>query len=305
MSETDHSASRSQFGLVDLGMLGAVLAWGLNFVVVKYALVEMEPLTFNSLRFLLASGFMALTTYFWEGDLHVEREDIRRFLITGIVGNTIYQILFIYGLNYTTAGNSSLLVATNPIFVALISGLLRLEKISKGMWVGIILSFIGMVIVIANGPSGLSLGSETLRGDILTLFAGLCWAVYAVLARPLTKRYSSLKVSTFCMLAGTPGLLLAGIPSLINQDWAGISWQGWGGLVYSFLFSISLAYIAYTKAIGTLGNARTGIYSNLVPVVAMVAAALFLGDAINLWQVAGAIVILTGVYLTRSGGKAQ
>ena len=305
MTETERKTGGPGFSLVDLGMLGAVLAWGLNFVVVKYALLEMEPLAFNGLRFLLGSGFMALTTYLWEGDLSVKRRDVGRFLITGIVGNTIYQILFIYGLNYTTAGNSSLLVATNPIFVALISGLLRLEKISKGMWLGIILSFTGMVIVIANGPSGLSLGSETIRGDALTLVAGLCWAVYAVLARPLTQRYSSLKVSTFCMLAGTPGLLLAGIPSLVNQDWAGISWRGWGGLVYSFLFSISLAYIAYTKAIGTLGNARTGIYSNLVPVIAMIAAALFLGDALNPWQVVGAVVILTGVYLTRSGGKGS
>lgn len=297
--------ARPTFGWVDLAMLGAVMAWGLNFVVAKRAFAEIPPYTFNGIRFIIASIFMLGLTWISERSLGIERRDWPRMILAGVIGNGVYQMLFIYGLDRTTAGNSSLLVATNPIFIALMTGLLGLERVTRRMWGGILISFMGMVIVIANGANQLSLGSSTLVGDGLTLLAGLCWALYAVIAKPLTHRYSSLKISALAMISGTPVLLIAGIPGMLAQDWSAISWAGWSGTIYSAVFSISLAYVAYTQAIHTLGNARTGIYSNLVPVVAMVTAAIGLGEPIRIWQAIGAIIILAGVYLTRSGNAQR
>jgi len=105
------------------------------------------------------------------------------------------------------------------------------------------------------------------------------------------------------MALGTPFLLLAAIPDLMAQDWMTITWRGWAGLGYSFIFSISLAYIIYFHSVRAVGNARTAIYGNLVPVVAMIAAAITLGERIMALQVAGAAVIFGGIYLARSGGK--
>ena len=291
------------FGLVDLAMLGVTLVWGLNFVVVKHTLDEMLPLTFNALRFVLSSALMASLTLLIHKNLRVRRRDLPILVLTGLIGNALYQVLFIKGLALTTAGNSSLLVATNPIFIALLTAAFGLERITPRMWLGILLSFAGIVLVIGSSGKGLGLNHATLPGDALTLLAGLCWGVYALLTRPLVRRYTPIKVTTLSMLAGTPFILLAAIPDLYAQDWSAITWRGWGGLGFSFFLSISMAYIVYSQAIRVMGNARTGIYSNLVPVVAMVAAALALGERVTGLQVAGALIILAGIYLTRAGGK--
>ena len=297
----ERAAHTSTFGLVDLAMLGVALFWGVNFAFVKFTLGEMLPLTFNGLRFVLASGVMVLLTRLLDGSLRVERSDWGRILFTGLIGNTLYQILFIQGLQRTTAGNSSVLVSTHPIFVALISALLGLERVTNRMWLGIVLSFGGILLVIAKGANGLSFGGETLLGDALTILAGLSWAVYVILARPLVSKYSPMRVATLTMVAGTPALLLAAIPDLLAQDWAGISLRAWGGLGYSFLFSISIAYFLYYQAMRAIGNTKTGIYVNLVPISALVTATLTLNEPIHALQILGAAIIIIGVYLARAG----
>ena len=302
-TETAPEASSLPFGLVDLGMLGVALFWGVNFPIVKYALGDMLPMTFNGLRFVLSSAAMLIVTKLLAHDLRVDRRDWGRIIFTGLIGNTMYQVFFIQGLQRTTSGNSSLLISTHPIFIALLSAAFGLERVTSRMWAGILLSFAGITLVIATGANGISVGGETLAGDAMTLAAGVSWAVYTVLARPLLRKYPPIKIATLSMICGTPILVLASIPDLLAQDWGAISWRGWGGLGYSFFFSIALAYAIYYEAIKRLGNARTGIYVNLVPVIALVTAALTIGESIHPLQVLGAAVIFAGVYLTRSGGR--
>ncbi len=298
------ASARRPFGMEDVAMLGVVLVWGMNFPIVKYALNEMRPLTFNGLRFLLSSLLTTALVLLIYRELRVRRRDLPMLFLTGLIGNTFYQILFIKGLALTRAGNSSLLVATNPIFIALLSAALGMERVTRRMWSGILLSFVGIGIVIAYSGKGLGVQSSTLLGDGLTLLAAICWAVYAVLSRPLLRRYAPAQLSALTMLLGTPFILLAAIPDLRAQDWGAISWRGWAGLAYSFILSISGAYILYYQAVRAMGNARTAVYGNLVPVVAVVVAAVALGERIAPLQLVGAAVVLLGIYLARSGRRA-
>ncbi len=293
----------TSLGLVDLAMLGVVLIWGSNFAVVKYALNEMRPLAFNGLRFIFASALMAALVLLTQRSLRVERRDWGRLVLAGFMGNTIHQVSWIVGLAGTKAGNSSLLLATGPIFIALLSAFAGLEAITRRMWTGILLSFAGIFLVIANSGKALGLDTSTLLGDILTLLAAICWAIYTVLSKPLLQRYPPLKLTALTMAMGTPFILLAAIPDLAAQDWRAITWRGWLGLAYSFILAISVCYIIYYQAIRVVGNARTGIYGNLVPVIALVVAALTLNEKITPLQLMGAVVILVGIYLTRSGGS--
>lgn len=308
--ETHTSAAQARmisasppFGLVDIALVGVALVWGFNFALVKYTLSEMRPLTFNGLRFLLASALTLFLLFLVERNLGVDKRDWGRLLLLGLIGNTAYQIFFIKGLELTKAGNSSLLIATNPIFIALLTALLRLDCITRQMWIGILLSFGGIAVVIASPGKELGMAPSTLPGDGLTLLSAICWAIYAVLSRSLLQRYSALKLSALTMFTGTPFLLLAAVPDMVAQDWTVISWRGWTGLTYSFVLAISLAYIIYFRAVQVVGNARTAIYGTLVPAVAVVASALTLGERITPLQIVGAIVILVGVYLTRVGGR--
>jgi drug/metabolite transporter (DMT)-like permease len=287
------------FGLIDLMLLAMILIWGINFAVVKAALAEMTPLSFNSLRFLLASALTLLSLRLTEGGVGFARGDWWRLLGLGLIGNTCYQLLFINGINHTTAGNSALLLATTPIFVSLIGAAFGIERVGKLAWVGVFLSLAGIFMVIVGSGKELGLAKETISGDILVLIGAAAWSVYTVLSKPMLSRYSALKLTALAMAAGTPFIVLFSIPQLLAQDWATVSWQGWLGLFFSGSMAIALSYIIWNSGVSKVGGARTAVYSNLSPVVASIFAWLTLGEAITIFMVVGAAMIFLGIYLTR------
>ena len=292
------------FGLIDLMLLAMILIWGINFAVVKAALAEMTPLSFNSLRFLLASALTLLSLRLIEGDMGFARGDWWRLLGLGLIGNTCYQLLFINGINHTTAGNSALLLATTPIFVSLIGAAFGVERVGKLAWVGVFLSLAGIFMVIVGSGKELGLAKETISGDILVLIGAAAWSVYTVLCKPMLSRYSALKLTALAMAAGTPFIVLFSIPQLLAQDWATVSWQGWLGLFFSGSMAITLAYIIWNSGVSKVGGARTAVYSNLSPVIAAIFAWLTLGEAITTFMVVGAAMIFLGIYLTRKSGPS-
>jgi drug/metabolite transporter (DMT)-like permease len=293
------------FGLIDLMLLAMILIWGINFAVVKAALAEMTPLSFNSLRFLLSSALTLLALKLIERDVGFVRGDWWRLLGLGLIGNTCYQLLFINGIDRTTAGNSALLLATTPIFVSLISAAFGVERVGKWAWVGVFFSFAGIFVVIVGSGKELSLARETIEGDMLTLIGALAWSLYTVLSKPMLSRYSALRLTALAMAAGTPFIVLFSIPQLLAQDWAAVSWRGWLGLFFSGSMAIALAYIIWNSGVSKVGGARTAVYSNLSPVIAAIFAWLTLGEAITAFMVLGAAMIFLGIYLTRKSGQRQ
>jgi drug/metabolite transporter (DMT)-like permease len=287
------------FGLIDLMLLAMVLIWGINFAVVKAALVEMTPLSFNSIRFLLASALTLLSLRLIEGNVGFARRDWWRLLGLGLIGNTCYQLLFINGINRTTAGNSALLLATTPIFVSLIGVAFGVERVRKLAWMGVLLSFAGIFMVIVGSGRGLGLATDTIGGDILVLIGAAAWSLYTVLSKPMLSRYSALKLTALAMATGTPFIVLFSIPQLLAQNWAAVSWRGWLGLFFSGSMAIALAYIIWNSGVSKVGGARTAVYSNLSPVIAAIFAWLTLGEAITAFMVVGAAMIFLGIYLTR------
>jgi drug/metabolite transporter (DMT)-like permease len=291
--------SGGTFGLIDLMLLAMILIWGINFSVVKAALAEMTPLSFNSLRFLLASALTLLALKLIEGDVGFARGDWWRLLGLGLIGNTCYQLLFINGIDHTTAGNSALLLSTTPVFVSLIGRVLGIERIEKSAWVGIFFSLAGIFMVVIGSGKELGLTKESIGGDILVLISALIWSLNTVLSKPMLSRYSALKLTALAMVAGTPFIVLFSIPQLLAQNWAAVSWQGWLGLLFSGSMAVALAYIIWNSGVSKVGGARTAVYSNLSPVIAAIFAWLTLGEAITAFMVLGAAMIFLGIYLTR------
>ncbi|MBM3133965.1 MAG: EamA family transporter [Chloroflexi bacterium] len=288
-----------EFSVTDVLMLGVVVVWGFNFSIIKGALAEMAPLAFNGLRFLLASVTMLILTRAMGGDLRVQRGDWPRLALVGLIGHTIYQILFIVGLNRTQAGHSSLMLGLTPVFVALIGLALGIERVRAWVWASILLSFAGVVLITSGSSNGLHLGGPTLVGDLLTLAATLCWASFTVLSKPLLSRYSPIKLITLTMLLGTVPFLALATPALVAQDYSRVTATGWLGLLYSYSLAIVAAYIVWYTSVQRVGNARTAIFSNLTPVVALIAAWLLRGETLAPLQFIGAAVVLLGISLAR------
>jgi drug/metabolite transporter (DMT)-like permease len=285
--------------MIDLMMLAVVLIWGANFAVVKAALSELPPMVFNALRFGLASIFTLLLVWIVERDLSIGRRDRRAALVLGFLGNFVYQVLYINGLAGTTAGNSSLILATTPIFVAIISSLSGIERLHARNWLGVVLSFAGILLLINGGGSRIALDRSTLAGNLLVLGSTITWALYTVLLRPVVGRNSALRATAWIMASSSPLLILAALPGLLAQDWRAVSLASWLGLLYSSALGISLAYVIWTTGVQRLGSTRTAIYSYMTPLVAVSVAWVTLGEKLRPLQMVGAAGILLGVALAR------
>lgn len=289
----------SSFGWIDIALLSMVVIWGVNFTVVKSALAEMTPLTYNAVRFSAASLFTLILAWVVERDLHIARRDWAYVFLLSLIGNFLYELLYINGLARSRAGNTSLILATSPIFVAIIGTLTKQEKLRGWNWLGILLSFLGLYLLVGGSGTGLAWGSETLLGSVLVLASACTWGLYTVLLKPLVQRYSATKATAWIMIATTPLLVLAAIPEMQRQDWRAVSAQSWLGLLYSAALAIAISYVIWNTGVRRVGSARTAVYSYLTPLISVVVAWIFLGEAMRPVQAFGAVAIVLGVVLGR------
>ncbi len=293
--------ARTELSWADGLLLLTVLFWGINFSVVKFALAEISPLVFNGLRFLTASSVMIIVAWTAGHSLKFQRRHLPYLIGLGLVGNTTYQLLFVFGIYNTTADNSSLILATVPVWVALFGTLTGVERVTGRGWLGVALSLGGIVLIILGSDRQLELhfGGATLRGDLLILMATLCWSIYTLATRPMMRHYPPPAVTAFSTLMGTIPLLLVAIPFMVKFEWGDVSAAAWLALVFSGVFGIALAYIFWNFGVSHLGSARTSLYSNLTPPIALLTAWLWLGETLSPQQWGGVFLALMGVMLAR------
>lgn len=278
-------------------MLVVVLVWGLNFVIAKSALAQIPPLAFAALRFTCGAVLLFGVLHVTGGLALPTRQHWRTLIVLGIVGNTIYQSLFMLGLRHTTAGNSALLIAIVPALVALVGALLGIERLTRRVALGIALAFVGVALVVS--ARGLTLSAETLRGDGLLLACAVAWSAYTLGVRAIGGALSPLQITAWTTLAGVPGLLLLGLPDLLGTNWRAVDGWAWGGLAYATVLALGLAYLLWNTSVRAVGTNRTAIYQCVTPLVATLAAWPLLGEVPTPLQAGGAALIIGGVLTAR------
>jgi len=290
---------------IDALLLLMIVIWGTNYALVKSAFHEIDPQAFNALRLVLASVVMAATSHIARRTtLHdifhtpapVTRRDWVRLAWIGVVGHCFYQYLFIGGLARTSVANGALLVSATPIVITFLSTVTGQDRPGLLHWAGTLLSLLGIYIVVGHGAH---VTEASLRGDVMLMGAVLCWALYTMGARSLMERHSPVGVTALSMLIGTMVYLPVAVPNLARLDWQSVSALTWLKLVYSAVFSICVAYTIWYAAVRAIGSARTAVYSNLMPIVAMLTGWVWLREPMDAAKVLGAAAVLAGVALAR------
>jgi drug/metabolite transporter (DMT)-like permease len=292
-----------------------VLIWGANYSAIKLAFSEVPEQSFNALRLLIASGvFLSaiawarrraqapgppLPTIFHTAS-PVTRRDRLDLLWLGFVGHFIYQFCFVGGVAATSVSNAALIIGATPAVVAILSALIGRERIGRLHWAGAAVSLVGIYLVIGRDAS---FGGSTITGDLQIIVSVICWSVYTLGTGRLIRRHSPLYVTGMTMAIGGIPYAIAMMPHVLAMRWTTVSWWVWVTLVLSALLALCVAYVIWYTAVQRIGAARTAIYSNVVPLVAMACAALWLHESITAAKLAGAAAVLTGVVLTRLGRK--
>jgi drug/metabolite transporter (DMT)-like permease len=291
---------------LDLFLLLMAIIWGTNYAIVKSAFGEIDPQAFNALRLVLASAVMGLASRA-AGRLHlhedfhtsarVTRDDWQRLIVLGLVGHCVYQYLFVGGLARTSVANGALIISLTPVVITFVSAIGSREQIGALHWTGTLLSLAGIYLVVGRGAH---VSGTSVRGDLMLIAAVGCWAFYTIGARPLMTRHSPVGVTALTMILGTIVYVPAVAPHLARLPWEEISLAAWLKLIYSSIFALCVAYTIWYAAVRRIGSARTAIYSNLLPIIAMVTAYVWLHEPIGPIKLMGAAAVLCGVALTRS-----
>ena len=281
-------------------LLLVVLTWAANYPVTKYGIAQLDIFVFNAIRYVVASLLLALlfraTRSTWAP---VGAGDWLKLLRAGFIASVLYQIAFITGLSMTTAGNSAVLMATSPLWTVLISARMHREPVDRQLWIGMILSLAGVVMIIAGSGKKFAWGETDMLGDVICLGAAILWALNTNLQKPLLGRYSPIQLTLIMMTIGAVGLSLVALPAALKMSWTAVEWPRYGAAVWSGSFSIAIANIIWSTGVQRLGPGRTGSFQNLIPVVALVIAYFFLEEVPLKIQLAGTVVTLLGVWYAR------
>ena len=294
---TGIAVARAGFSLTDLLLLLMAFIWGVNIAVVKYGTLHLSPLAYNGVRVAIAAVSLLGIAAFMR-DRWPERRDVLALLLLGVLGNGLYQLLFIQGIAHTRAGNAALVLAATPAFVALLGWIRGSERIRPRGMLGIAISIVGIGLVI-SGTAPLAAGASTLYGDLLVLGGCFCWAAFTVLLKPYTERVNAVQVAGITMAGGVVPLLAISAPAIAATAWTRVPLMAWGAIVFSGIGALVIAYLCWYRGVRVLGPTRTAMYGNLQPVVALLFAWVILHEVPTVMQGMGAASIITGLLMTR------
>lgn len=304
MSVTSHPvrrglALRHGVSRTDLGMAFVAFIWGVNYPLVKAAIAALDPLVFNALRMAVATVAMPVLALLLGVNLRGTGRDLWKLLALGLMGNTGYQLFFIFGLERTTASNASLMLSTSPVQVALFGALLGLERVGRLGWLGVLSAFAGIALLITGKGEALAFGGASLLGDFLVLCGCSTWALYTLGCRPLIHRHGALRTAVLTVVLGVWPLILLSLPRAVREDWGQVGWGPLGVAAFSGLFAIAVSYMIWNLGVRNLGATRTAVYVTLPPVITALVDWLWLGQRFSGLQWVGATLTLAGVVLTR------
>lgn len=280
-----------------VAVLGANFIFGSNYAVVKYITPSViHPFALNVVRILVSLFLFWGLFLFKPGKVTIQRKHIPRFLLCGLTGVVINQILFIKGVSLTTPIHSALLSLATPIFITLIAAWLLREGFTILKFAGLVLGIGGAALLIFLKDSSHS-GSDILLGDILVLINAVSYAFYLVLVRPLMAVYSGIQVLRWIFTFGALVILPFGMQQFVATDWAVFTASDWVGLAFVAVGATFLAYLLNVYGISIIGPSSTGAYIYTQPVFAALIAILFAGEHFSMIKLTAAILIFTGVYL--------
>jgi drug/metabolite transporter (DMT)-like permease len=274
-----------------------MLVWGTTYISVKSVIQETTPLMLACLRFFCASVVL-VPLALMRGGLRALPKPLpigTLFLMT-LCGYVLYFAAFNYAMVYTSAVQAALIQALLPAAVATAAALFLRERLSARRIIGIALSIAGVVVLVSYGHKSAEARNPVLGGILMTSTV-IFWALYTVLAKRLAKA-DQIVVTAVNMLSA--GLLLVPLV-LIDLHGAPIpplSTAAWANVVYLGLIASGAAFIVYNLALRDLEASAVGVWMNLVPIVGMAAAVLFLGESLNPWQIVGAAAALIGMWLS-------
>ena len=289
-----------------LKALFAVTVWGASFVATKVSLQYAAPTTIVWLRFSMGVVILGMAVALKKQFALPKGKDWGYFALLGFLGITFHQWLQSTGLQSAQATTRAWIVATTPVFMALLGLFILRENLALYQVAGIFLATFGVLLVVTKGDLGaLTAGKFGTTGDFLVLISALKWAVFSTLSRSGLQKHPATHMMFFVMSFGWLFTSILFFTSSGLRQIPTIPWDGWIAILFLGILCSGIAYIFWYDALKDLPVAQTGAFLYLEPFVTLIVASIVIGEAILFVSIIGGITILIGVWLVNRPGQAM
>ncbi len=273
--------------------------WAGSFIVVDITTKEMDPIDLGFLRFLIATPLMILIAVLRKKPLLLPKKELPWLVVLGLTGVTLLYLFQFLGIHFTNAPTASVLINTNVIFIAILSGLYLHETLTRKRVAGIVLSFIGVFVIMFSDISKQALTFDNIFfiGGILMLLSAFCWALYSFVGKRLLKTYDEFVITTYAFGFGTllyiPFVVLH-LGPVLQQT----SLNGWLAVLYLALTCSLFGYLGWYYALKHIDASKAAVFLNFIPLFTILMS-FFLGTSLTWFFLLGAALIIYGVYITQ------
>jgi drug/metabolite transporter (DMT)-like permease len=291
------SSSGQQLALA-AGLL-VVAVWGANFSVQKALFEVLPPGAFLFARYLLmplCAVLLLLHTNGWRW-LKLPRRDALQLAWLGILAHTLHVSMVTFGIHWSTAFSSALIMACAPVFTLLILHRSGHERLTRPQVLGVALACAGVLVFLSDKLLGRQWAAT--GGDLMMLLAASMFSYYTVMTKPLIQRHGGVAVMAYATVAGSPLLVLLGLPTAWSAPWGDMGAFHWFLLLWAALVSAFLGWLVWGWVNERRGVGRTAPLQYLMPLVAGVVAWLATGERFTAAKIVGAAVTLGGVALAQ------
>ncbi len=288
---------RSPLSLVYLKLILTTLIWGGTFIAGRIAVQDMGVFSIAFLRFTVATLLLlGISTYQGQPIPTLTLREWLGIVFLGLTGIVAYNAFFLSGLKLLPASRASLIVALNPIAIALSSAIIFRESLSKLKLFGILTSLIGVSIILSKGNPIDLIKTGIGNGDLLLFGCVASWVSYTLVGRQVLKTVSNLTATTYSCLIGSVALFPVALQEGLLGDLPKLSFNAGFSTIYMGVLGTVVAFLWYSEGIRRIGASRTAIFTNLVPVSAVLIGVFGFGEPLTRSVALGGALVIGGVF---------
>lgn len=285
--------------LIYVKLMLTAIFWGGTFIAGRVVAKEVGPFSAAFFRFAIASSFLTLIVWRIDGKLILpKKKQMVPVILLGLTGVFTYNVFFFKGLKLINAGRASIIIANNPIFIAILSAYFFKEKLNLIKVIGIIISVTGAIIVISKGNLNEIVQGNIGRGEIFIFCSVLSWVVYSLIGKVVMADLSPISSVFYSCVIGTFFLFFPACFEGILNNFHHYPITAWLGIFYLGIFGTVVGFVWYYEGIKMIGPTKASLFINFVPVSAVILAFMILDEPITLSLFIGTILVCAGVYLT-------
>lgn len=282
-----------------LALLAAMLFWGCSSVFMRTLALSLSHENSLAVRYLCLT-VINITVLAWLGTWRIPRADWLRFLVAGVAGMAGYNWFVNAGFELVPAGVGTLVTMIEPLMIAILAAMLLGEKLTRWVLVGVVMAIAGAVVLFWPDIRSEAPQSVSPLGILYLFLCCIGWAIYTIATKPLLARHDSFTVTAITMLIAAP-LMIGAASEPLPALFARLDARQWAEVAYLVLVTGLGGTMLWNYGTKHLSSTAAGTFLYLIPVVAVAAGALILGEAITAYVIAGGLLMLTGVAAAQFG----